>query len=555
MKKIALLIIITFTINSFSQTPDNKTLIADMNNFYNKGKTEKLEVITTEILSGKYGVVDDELKFYALMYSSNVYSSDEYANKDAQKGYNKLFDLLDFAKKTSYQIPNKEAYIKSMSDYLITYKNKHPEVKESVKEIENNAVAEIKAETVKKTKEINTTEANLTPQSTSDDKTVTLTVSGTGKTLEEAKLNALRSAIEQAFGAFISSKTEILNDNVVKDEIISVSNGSIQKFNIVSEVEIPNTGFATTLNATVSVSKLTTFVESKGVIAEFKGSLFSFNIKQQILNENNEVKAINDLCETVKQIFDKSVDYEIAPENPVALDNTNQNWSIKLNIRMSINNNILSIADYMYKTLNDISMSKTDVINYKNLGKITFPISFASDEKSFCYIVLRKEESLNLLINMIKYFDKSAVDFNVLNGNSTINMKDNFPDFNAISKSLILLKHDNNDKLAYIEIPETSTNLSGGAMPFIYVAKRNNAVFTNQFEFIKNLLKNYEYNTRTKRSDGNPANNLEIKTYNPGTIISFLLFRIPSGNVKLQYSDKRTLDEINKITEYKISKK
>ena len=45
-----------------------------------------------------------------------------------------------------------------------------------------------------------------------DDKTVTLTVSGTGKTLEEAKKNALRSAIEQAFGAFISSKTEILND-------------------------------------------------------------------------------------------------------------------------------------------------------------------------------------------------------------------------------------------------------------------------------------------------------------------------------------------------------
>lgn len=272
-----------------------------------------------------------------------------------------------------------------------------------------------------------------------EDRTVTLTVSGTGKTLEEARLNALRSAIEQSFGAFISSKTEILNDNLIKDEIISVSNGSIQKFNIVSEVEIPNTGFATTLNATVSVSKLTTFVESKGVVAEFKGSLFSFNIKQQILNENNEVKAINDLCETVKQIFDKSVDYEIAPDNPVALDNTNQNWSINLNIRMSINNNILSIADYMYKTLNEISMSKEDVYNYKNLGKMTYPLSFASDKKSFSYINLRKDESLQLLINLIKYFDKSAVDFNVLNGNSTINMKDNFPDFKAISKSLILL--------------------------------------------------------------------------------------------------------------------
>ena len=73
-----------------------------------------------------------------------------------------------------------------------------------------------------------------------EDKTVTLTVSGSGKTLEESKTNALRSAIEQAFGAFISSKTEILNDNLVKDEIVSVSNGNIQKFEIISELQIPN---------------------------------------------------------------------------------------------------------------------------------------------------------------------------------------------------------------------------------------------------------------------------------------------------------------------------
>ena len=60
------------------------------------------------------------------------------------------------------------------------------------------------------------------------DKTVTLVVSGQGKSQDEAKQKALRSAIEQAFGAFISSKTEILNDNLVKDEIVSVANGNIQ---------------------------------------------------------------------------------------------------------------------------------------------------------------------------------------------------------------------------------------------------------------------------------------------------------------------------------------
>ena len=36
-----------------------------------------------------------------------------------------------------------------------------------------------------------------------ENKTVTLTVSGQGQTQDEAKQNALRNAIEQAFGTFI----------------------------------------------------------------------------------------------------------------------------------------------------------------------------------------------------------------------------------------------------------------------------------------------------------------------------------------------------------------
>lgn len=51
------------------------------------------------------------------------------------------------------------------------------------------------------------------------DKVVSITVTGSGKTQDEAKQSALRSAIEQAFGAFISSKTEMLNDKVVTDQI------------------------------------------------------------------------------------------------------------------------------------------------------------------------------------------------------------------------------------------------------------------------------------------------------------------------------------------------
>jgi predicted RNase H-like HicB family nuclease len=118
-----------------------------------------------------------------------------------------------------------------------------------------------------------------------DIKNVTLVVSGQGKTQEEAKQNALRSAIEQAFGTFISSKTEILNDDIVKDEIVSVANGSIQNFEIISETQIPNDGYSSSLKATVSVTKLTSYVESKGIAIEFKGGIFAANMRQKTLME------------------------------------------------------------------------------------------------------------------------------------------------------------------------------------------------------------------------------------------------------------------------------
>lgn len=55
-----------------------------------------------------------------------------------------------------------------------------------------------------------------------------LVVTGDGNTKENAVQAALRSAIEQAFGTFVSSNTQILNDELVKDEIATVTTGNIK---------------------------------------------------------------------------------------------------------------------------------------------------------------------------------------------------------------------------------------------------------------------------------------------------------------------------------------
>lgn len=219
-----------------------------------------------------------------------------------------------------------------------------------------------------------------------DDKTVTLVASGQGKTQDEAKQNALRSAIEQAFGAFISSKTEILNDELIKDEIVSVANGNIQKYEIISEVQIPNGDYATSLKATVSVSKLTSFAESKGVVVEFAGNILAANVKQQMLNEENEIISVNNIVNICKDILDKSFDYQIVRGEPKQLKNNNEKWSVPININVTLNKNIELFTQYLYKSIKEIAMSENEIEQYNNLGKKTYQIAFGADETAGRYI-------------------------------------------------------------------------------------------------------------------------------------------------------------------------
>ena len=79
---------------------------------------------------------------------------------------------------------------------------------------------------------------------------VTLVVSADGATKTQAIDNALRSAIEQTFGTFVSANTEILNDELVMDEIATVSSGNIQKYKEIASVTLPNGKTSVTLNVT-----------------------------------------------------------------------------------------------------------------------------------------------------------------------------------------------------------------------------------------------------------------------------------------------------------------
>ncbi|MBK7233352.1 MAG: hypothetical protein IPH93_14090, partial [Saprospiraceae bacterium] len=213
-----------------------------------------------------------------------------------------------------------------------------------------------------------------------------------------------------------SSKTDILNDELVNDEIVSISTGNIQSVEVISEVQISEGRYATTLKTTVSVTKLTSFVASKGVEVEFKGSLFAFNINQQKLNEKNEVKAIEDLCKVIKTLADVSFHHIIHISDPVSINASNEQWKIPMYISVYANNNIYNISKYLNATLKGISLSNIDANNYIKLGKNVFPISFAASENDYSYILLRSEQSVQNILGTMYYFNHSLLNFKISNG-------------------------------------------------------------------------------------------------------------------------------------------
>ena len=232
--------------------------------------------------------------------------------------------------------------------------------------------------------------------SQTDDKDVSITASGSGKTLDDAKQAALRSATEQAFGAFISSKTEMFNDQVVADQMASVSSGNIKSYEVLNESQLPNGSWGVTLKALVSVSKLTSFVEAKGIAIEIKGGMFAINIKQQLLNEEGEIKAVCEMVGLLHEPMQISFDYVIKSSDPKSLDAESKNWEIPLVVTATTNKNIDFCANYCIKTLAALSLSSEEVTSYQSLNKAVFPvvINYNGVAKTF---YLRKEGSVNAL--------------------------------------------------------------------------------------------------------------------------------------------------------------
>lgn len=189
---------------------------------------------------------------------------------------------------------------------------------------------------------------------------VTLVVNGQGNTREEATANALRSAIEQSYGVFVSANTQILNDEIIKDEIATVASGNVKEYKELSCMTMPNGMQSVTLSATVSISNLISYAKSHGSSAEFAGQTFAMNVKMRKLNTENELKALihlkNQVAMMARNIYDYSI--EVIGE-PRLLDNGN--YEVRTLVTAKGNENYNRLINIITSTFQSLSLPQSEV--------------------------------------------------------------------------------------------------------------------------------------------------------------------------------------------------
>lgn len=206
---------------------------------------------------------------------------------------------------------------------------------------------------------------------------VTLVISGNGVTKQDATHAALRNAIEQTYGVFVSANTEILNDSLVKDEIITIASGNVYSYHELGASVLPNGNHEVTLQATLSTKQLVAYAQSKGATCELVNAAnfaasSTANIKLIRLNQQNTIKAFENLKKQLLQIATQSeiVGFRLNVGEPQVRDSYAEVLKCNLSIQTEAywKQGALQFVELMSNTLNALQLTQEQMDQLDHYG-------------------------------------------------------------------------------------------------------------------------------------------------------------------------------------------
>lgn len=188
---------------------------------------------------------------------------------------------------------------------------------------------------------------------------------GQGVTEDEATKTALRSALEDAYGTFISSSTKIENNVLVSDEIVSLTQGNIHKYDVINSIQLVNGLYSVTVESLISLNKLAAYCQNQGMSVSFNGKAFGMELKIREFNRQNEIKILKDLANQIILMPCNLYDFKLQTTEPKQKEGV---ISIFVLITPHPTSNMASVSKFCESTLKSISLTKDERRLYNKLG-------------------------------------------------------------------------------------------------------------------------------------------------------------------------------------------
>jgi hypothetical protein len=124
-------------------------------------------------------------------------------------------------------------------------------------------------------------------------------VNGAATDIESAKKDACREAVRQVVGAYVSSKTQTENDELIEDKVISLSSGFVEKIETLKESQADGL-VRVRLRATVRISKVLDSLKANRIaVIEVDGG----SLGAQLLTTADQKKGEAELIEAAFEGF------------------------------------------------------------------------------------------------------------------------------------------------------------------------------------------------------------------------------------------------------------
>ena len=191
---------------------------------------------------------------------------------------------------------------------------------------------------------------------------VTLTVIGTGATEEIATQNALRRALEEAYGAFLVSRTSIVMDELASDEIVVNTNGQVKELKQNAISTLPNGHISVSITATVSMQEIISYAQGKGCEVAFMGDAFVANLKMMQLKVDNATKTLKILTEQIEDLSEDLFSFELSMGSSPVLINIEDKEYYVFKGQLNVYSNYASHHFYnlLHNTLSALQLNTSE---------------------------------------------------------------------------------------------------------------------------------------------------------------------------------------------------